>query len=581
MAVAGINLRMLPPRRNTTARRGAPHRRVASWLLPLALMHAGAWAQVVVPPGVDPGRQEQRLAPPPPRPAPPAIEVPQGGGGATPPGAAEIRFPLAAIELAGVTIYRPDDLRPLYQPLLGREVSLAELFRLADAITLRYRRDGYILSQALVPAQEIRDGRVRISVVEGFIASYGFGDTEPVSAKPIARYAQRILAERPLTAATLERYLLLMNDLPGVVARVTLVPSAGTPGGSDMLIETREKRVDAYLTVDNRGTRFLGPTEGQAGVRANGLFGLGASAGLRGLVTAPTTELRLGEFNADLPIGDDGWRAGLRVARSDTRPGHTLRLLDVDGDSTSLTVDASYPIRRSREGNLSATGRATWRESETRSFGTTLSDDNLRVLGLGVNWDAIDSWRGVTTAFGEVSQGIAALGASRAGGTTLSRGNGRPDFTKLVGGVTRVQGLADGLNLRVDLEGQYAAAQLLASEQFGLGGARLGRAYDPSEVVGDHGLGGRFELQWTPEFDSFGELRGLQLYGYYDLGRVWRIDGNPGGLPQSLASTGGGARFTLTGGISGYGEITQPLTLTPAAEGDRNPRFFFGVTVQY
>jgi len=571
---------MLPPRRNLIARRGAPHRGIAWWLPPFALLHAVAWAQAIVPPSVDPGRQEQRLAPPPLRPAPPAIEVPQGGG-APPPGAAEIRFPLAAIEIAGVTVYRPDDLRPLYQPLLGREVTLAELFRLADAITLRYRRDGYILSQALVPAQEIRDGRVRISVVEGFIAAYSFSEAEPVSARPIARYAQRILGERPLTAATLERYLLLMNDLPGVVARVTLVPSASTPGGSDMLIEAREKRVDAYLTIDNRGTRFLGPTEGQAGVRANGLFGLGASAGLRGLVTAPTTELRLGEFNADLPIGDDGWRVGLRVARSDTRPGHTLRLLDVDGDSTSVTVDAAYPIRRSREGNMSATGRATWRESETRSFGATLSDDDLRVLGLGLNWDAIDAWRGVTTAFGEVSQGIGGLGASRAGDANLSRANGRPDFTKLVGGLTRVQGLLDGVNLRIDLEGQYAAAQLLASEQFGLGGARFGRAYDPSEVVGDHGLGGRLELQWTPDFDTFGELRGLQLYGYYDLGRVWRIDGNPGGLPQSLASTGGGARFSLTGGISGYGEITQPLTLAPAAEGDRNPRFFFGVTAQF
>jgi hemolysin activation/secretion protein len=218
-------------------------------------------------------------------------------------------------------------------------------------------------------------------------------------------------------------------------------------------------------------------------------------------------------------------------------------VLDVDGASTSVTLDLAYPLRRSREGNLTLSGRATMRESQTRSFQTVLSEDQLRILGLGANWDSIDSFRGVNLAFGEISQGLEAFGASRSGSVNLSRAAGRADFTKFAGGVSRVQGLFEGLNLRVDLDGQYALAQLLASEQFGLGGARLGRAYDPSEVVGDHGLGGRVELQWTPDSAAFGLLRGVQFYGYYDLGRVWRIDGNPGGLPQSLASTGGGARF--------------------------------------
>lgn len=555
---------------------------VVSWAALSALGLAPAFAQAPLPPSADPGRQEQRLAPAPaPLTTAPAIQVPGGDPGAAPPGAAEIRFPLAALQIDGVTVYRPEQLQALQRDLVGREVSLAEIFRLAAAITLRYRRDGYILSQAIVPAQEIRDGRVRIAVVEGFVGRYSFSGAVPVSAKPIARYAERILAERPLTAATLERYLLLMNDLPGVTARVTLAASPDMVGATDMLIEAQDKKLDVYATIDNRGTRFLGPTEGQAGVRANGLLGAGASLGLRGLVTAPASELRLGELNGELPLGDDGWRAGLRVSRSDTRPGFTLRPLDIDGAATSVTADLAYPLRRSREGNVTATGRVTWRESQTRAFQTVLSEDSLRVLGLATSWDLADTFRGVTFGFGELSQGLEAFGASRSGSVNLSRASGRPDFTKLVAGISRVQGLTEGVNLRADLEGQYALAQLLASEQYGLGGARLGRAYDPSEVIGDHGLGGRLELQWTPDFASFGVLRGVQFFGYYDLGRVWRIDGNPGGLPQSLASAGGGARLSLDGGISANAEITQPLTLDPATEGNRDPRFFFSVTAQF
>jgi hemolysin activation/secretion protein len=555
------------------------------WVFAVAALIAcgttSALAQAPLPPSADPGRQEQRLVPSPaPRPSAPAIDVPAPGSGAAPPGAAAIRFPLVELQIEGATIYRPDQLAALYQPLIGREVGLDEVFKVAEAITLRYRRDGYILSQALLPAQEIRDGRVRIVVVEGYIRRYSFSAEPPISAKPIGGYAERILAERPLTARTLERYLLLMNDLPGVTARVTLLPSDAA-GASDMVIEAGEKKVDAYLTLDNRGTRFLGPAEGQAGVRLNALFGLGAALGLRGLVTAPPSELRLGELNGEIPIGSDGWRAGFRVARSDTRPGSTLRPLDVDGASTSVTADLTYPLRRSREGSLSITGRATWREAQTRSFQTVISEDDLRVLGLAANWDVTDSWRGVTLAYGEIAQGLEALGASRSGSASLSRAAGRPDFTKFSGGLTRVQGLLEGINLRADLEGQYAFAQLLASEQFGIGGARIGSAYDPSEVIGDHGLAGRLELQWTPQLGELPVLRGVQLYGYYDLGRVWRIDGNPGGLPQSLASAGGGLRVSLLGGLSGYAEITQPLTLTPATEGNRDPRFFFSITTQF
>src|SRR5262249_27277267 len=147
---------------------------------------------------------------------------------------------------------------------------------------------------------------------------------------------------------------------------------------------------------------------------------------------------------------------GLRASRSDTQPGFTLEPLSVSGDSTSVSVDATYPIRRSRETNLSATGRVTWRESQTSSFGTVIADDRLRVLGLAANWDLLDQWRGVNLASTELSQGIAAFGASHAGSANLSRAAGRPDFTKLTATASRVQGLLDTVNLRLDLEGQYA-----------------------------------------------------------------------------------------------------------------------------
>ena len=60
--------------------------------------------------------------------------------------------------------------RPPINALVGREVSLADVFRLADELTLCIRNEGYVLSRVIVPPQNIRDGAVQLRVVEGYVA---------------------------------------------------------------------------------------------------------------------------------------------------------------------------------------------------------------------------------------------------------------------------------------------------------------------------------------------------------------------------------------------------------------------------
>ncbi|HIF33642.1 MAG TPA: ShlB/FhaC/HecB family hemolysin secretion/activation protein, partial [Planctomycetaceae bacterium] len=72
----------------------------------------------------------------------------------------------------GSTVYSGRDLLPLYENFLGSEVSLTDVFQIARRITVKYRGDGYILSRAVVPAQQIQAGVVTIDVVEGFVSGF-------------------------------------------------------------------------------------------------------------------------------------------------------------------------------------------------------------------------------------------------------------------------------------------------------------------------------------------------------------------------------------------------------------------------
>ncbi|MBV9522213.1 MAG: ShlB/FhaC/HecB family hemolysin secretion/activation protein, partial [Alphaproteobacteria bacterium] len=186
------------------------------------LIAIDAFAQQV-PSTVAPGRIEQPFQ------APPAIPnaagapiVPPGLAPAqAPPGADKLRFTLEKLIVEDATVFSPADFATLYQDLLGHEVTLQQIYEIAAAITAKYGSRGYILSQAVVPAQRIADGVVRIKVVEGFIDQVTFKNETggPVDDSLQRAYGAKIAAARPLRAADLERYLLLMNDLPGVTAR--------------------------------------------------------------------------------------------------------------------------------------------------------------------------------------------------------------------------------------------------------------------------------------------------------------------------------------------------------------------------
>ena len=141
--------------------------------------------------------------------------------------------------------------------------------------------------------------------------------------------------------------------------------------------------------------------------------------------------------------------------------------------------------------------------------------------------------------------------------------------------------------------GQFAGSQLLSSEEFGFGGEYFGRAFDFSEIAGDHGATGKVELRYARAADSVPFLRGMplkdfQFFTYYDYGVAWRIDPVANGVvdgkhAQTGSSAGGGLRFSVNDNISGSIEIDKPLTRDVSARGTdgEEPRLFFQLSANF
>jgi hemolysin activation/secretion protein len=496
-----------------------------------------------------------------------------------PPEAAGVKFVLRELSVDGVSAYAPATLLADYESLLGREVSLAQIYAVANALTVRYRNDGYILSQVIVPAQAVEGGRVRLQAVEGHVAQVRI-EGDPAN-RMVQTYADRIKAERPLTAATLERYLLLMNDLPGAFARATLVPSATQQGASDLLVQFTQRRASAGLSVDNRGGRALGPVRWSADLEQDGALGWDERSGLR-LVSTLDRELDYLSLFHDQALGGNGTRIGAmwNWVRSRTDTSASFIPLDLETASSSGALTLSHPVRRSRSQNLYLRAALTAHNGATALFSVRETQDRIRAVRLGLTFDLADAWRGVNIVDLELGQGLRLAGASRAGDPDLSRANGKADFTKLALYAARLQALAPRWSLLAAVNAQYAFTDLLAPELFSFGGEQFGRGYDPSELVGDHGAAMKLELRYTVA-PNVGPLSGATVYGFYDAG--FARQRTPAGFAasESAASTGLGLRFDAGRHVSGYIEIAKPLTRLVAAEGDRGARAYAGLSLRF
>ncbi len=492
-----------------------------------------------------------------------------------------VKFVLKQLLIQGKSIYDKRTFKPLYNKYLNKKLALGDIYEIAQKITNKYRNDGYILSKAIVPPQKIDNGVVYLRIIEGYIDKINVQGPIRGPRKLINQYKKKILKSRPLRTVDLERYLLLIDDLPGVSAKSVLTPSEEKSSATTMTLILADKAFEGHVGTDNRGSKFNGPYEFSGGLTANSLLGGYSRAGLNGVVTSQTEELLFINGFYDAPINFEGTRLFLSGSVSESEPGSSLRQFDINGDSATITLQLTHPFLRSRAKNLTGYLGFTGRNSKTKILGSLDSEDRLRVMNLGFSYDYSDEYKGINLIRLGLSQGLNIFNATESGSSNLSRSQGKSGFTKLTGSFMRIQSLAPTWNLLGAASWQYSFDKLLASEEFGVGGAQYGRAYDSSEITGDHGIAFKVELQkaFRPAWDY---LSDLQLYGFLDYGSVWnKVKTSTGAEQQDLISIGLGTKFNLTDSISGYLEINKPVSQDVAAEGNKDPRLFFSLSQRF
>jgi hemolysin activation/secretion protein len=527
---------------------------------------------------LQPGRVDRDTQPAKPEPGTSAVPIalPATPGTAVPANADATRFKLASLEVAGVTVFSETELSTFWASSLGQEVSLRDVYAIAAAITEHYQRAGYLLCVALVPAQQISGGQVRLQVVEGYIdvvhVQNGAGQLQDDIA---ARLSAHLIGQRPLKLATLERALLILNDQPGTTARAYLRRS--TQDGASMLdVVVQQTSLSGSVAIDNHGTRYLGIGRYSLSVAENGELGarerneLDVQGSLDG-------HLAVGSYEGLLPLGSDGLIANVNYVQSFARPQAYSGPPGLTLQSESAGIGLSYPIIRSRQTDLVARITLAGEDSGSYALGEHLAQDDVRPFRVGLAWNLSDGSGGLDLVDAELSRGIGGLGASPNQSPLFTRIDSDVTFTKFTLYAARLQPITADYSLLVAINSQYSDDRLVPIEELGLGGEQFLRGFDASELLGDKGFALKLELRRNFNVEQFL----VTGYVFFDHGQVWS-NNLGGGTTRELASSAGvGLRFGPYRSLTGYVEWDQPLARDVASLGNRSPRLFAGVAAAF
>lgn len=489
----------------------------------------------------------------------------------------------------GVTLFKPAQLQALLSDRIGKTLGFAELETAANTITVFYRQQGYFGATAYLPAQEIKDGVVEITVVEGRLGKIKLKRMPDVRLKEsIARgYLDHIPLDRPLSEREVERALLLLNDLPGISVSGMLEPGE-TAGTGDLSIQMSEgKRVSGSVEFDNSGSRSTGEHRAGVGVSLNDPSGRGDQLNLRGL-QAQAGGMDNVAAAYIIPINSMGTKAEINYSALDYRLGKDFAALNASGKAQVVGAKVSHSIVRSRSLNVIGQVGVESKKFEDRIDSTSsINDKTSRNLSLRLATDRVDDWLGGGSNFLSVTytRGRLALDTP-----SVSSQDAAPDgrqtqgvFQKWNYSLSRQQVIASQWSVYGALSGQSALMNLDSSEKFSLGGPYGVRAYPVAQASADEGLVANLELRYLlPQTTLPGDW---MLMGFVDGGRA-KINKDP--LPtdsnnvQRIYANGVGLNW------SGYRGVNLRTSLawsaaqsSPADVNDRNPRLYLQMSMGF
>jgi len=452
-------------------------------------------------------------------------------------------FILRHVIIDGHSSVPQNQLRTIWSSALGHFADARTVQAIVERVGALEAQSGIVLYTISIPRDPIINGDLHVDVVEGYVSHVVIsGNTNHQKLGLLLTYANRVLANRPLKRAVLERNILLMGDLAGAKIGSRFIPVPGQPEQATLALTLKPTDLFGGFDLNNQGAPFLDNTQIVLNGGVNNLFREGERTQIIVGLPLDITRYQYYGVNDVEPLGGSGTSLLLSA-------GEFINRADSDGQSGSaqvVDIGVVDPWVRSLHQNIQLSVNLGYLNSNNAYLGFTTSDERTRDVQVEISYNDDKYLNGLNRGDISLTQGLNILGARQA-----SIAYGTPVSTKFNFDATRIQVLPLKFVLRLRATGQFSEDRLPPSEEFEFGGPDYGEAFYAAELTGDSGFAVQGELdRMIPTYYLPKVFFGSSWYVMSDYGQIWNASTPYAAPTDRAASFGFGMKMMISQKLS-------------------------------
>ncbi|MDJ0716471.1 MAG: POTRA domain-containing protein [Prochloraceae cyanobacterium] len=430
------------------------------------------------------------------------------------------------IKITGNTVFSEEKLQEIIQPFLNKELTLEEVFDIAEIVSNFYNKEGYTTSFATIAPQNFAAGTVNLEVTEGFLENIDVEVEGWLKPKYVRDRIIKVVGKLGSTIYNqnrLNKALQLLLIDPNVKNLEVEQEFERTTGATSLKVKAlASKPVGFKLRTDNGRSPSVGSVQRVVQIEVR-----------------PTTNgdrLTLGYVNTDgsndidlfysIRVNPSNGQFFAAYAQNNSQVIETpFRVNDIDFDRDIYLLGYRQPLIETPLSEL-ALGLAFFHSDgnssiENRPFQLVRGadeDGNLRVSTISPFVEYSNRWgNNFISARSSLNFGVDVFDATNTGEISSQFFSMRLQSQYVNFIAPDTLGIAKfAVQLTPDL--------LPAPEQLSLGGRETVRGYRQSQVVADNGVFASVEM-WLPMWRDEDLDMALQMAPFFDFGYGSNNDG--------------------------------------------------------
>lgn len=492
----------------------------------------------------------------------------------------QARFDIDEFRIEGADTLPLIELEEAVYPFLGPDRSAEDVEKARAALEKAYHSKGYQAVGVAIPQQNPDRGFVVLKVTESKVGQLRVKGSRFFSLDKVKQSAPSLAEGKVPNFNDVTKDIVALNQWAD--RRVTPALRAGvTPGTVDVDLNVEDKPpLHASVELNNRQSANTKPLRVSSTVRYDNLWQLGHSLSFSYQVAPERPDdatVISASYLARVP-GNDFLNLMFYGLKSDSSVA-TVGNLNVVGPGQVIGARGilTLPSRENFFHTVSA-GVDYKDFKQSVSLGSDEFSSPITYYPIVANYGAtfqgtLKDYESVTQLNAGVTNSLRGLGSTPLEFDT-KRFKATGSFIYFRGDVSHTQELPGGGQLFGKVQGQIADQPLVSSEQFSGGGLDTVRGYLESEVVGDNGAAGTFELRTAnigallqeafkdqsadaPKITVFNDWR---FFAFADGARVTVLEPLPEQQSRfDLASYGVGTRLRMFDYANGMVALAVPV----------------------